>query len=240
MAAEPRVALVTGGGGVIGAAVVRTLSACGMRLAVGYHKGASAAEELAAGLPDALAVPLDVADPDAVRGAFRRSAEALGPVTVLVNAAGVLRDRPALRMRDQDWDDVLRVNLTGVFHCVRQALPSMITQRFGRIVSIGSVSGAIGLPGQSNYAAAKAGLVGFTRSVARETGRHGVTANVVAPGLVDSPLIAGLDAPARERIVGSTATGQFVTPEEVANAVRFCVDTAAVTGQLINVDGGLC
>lgn len=235
----PGVALVTGAGGAIGSAVARVLATRGTRVAVGFRRDEAAARALAAELPDALAVRVDVADPESVRACFREVTEAAGPVTVLVGAAGTLRDRPVVRMRDEDWDDVLRTNLTGMFHCVRQALPSMIAQRFGRIVTIGSVSGALGLPGQANYAAAKAGLLGLTRSVARENGRYGITANVVAPGLVESPLTAGLGASARARFLDLSATGAYVTPEDVAGAVRFCVDSPAVTGQLINVDGGL-
>ncbi|MEV4997147.1 SDR family oxidoreductase [Streptomyces niveus] len=235
----PGVALVTGATGAIGSAVARALAARGTRVAVGFRRDEAAGRALAAELPGALAVRVDVADPESVRACFREVTEAAGLVSVLVGAAGTLRDRPVVRMRDEDWDDVLRTNLTGMFHCVRHALPSMIAQRFGRIVCVGSVSGALGLPGQANYAAAKAGLLGLTRSVARENGRYGITANVVAPGLVESPLTAGLGAPARERFLGLSATGRYVTPEDVAGAVRFCVDSPAVTGQLINVDGGL-
>ena len=240
MAEEPRVALVTGASGTIGSAIVRTLAAQGIRVAIGYRSERAAAWKLADELPGTFPVEVDVADPQAVRAAFKEIGRVAGQVTVLVNAAGVLRDRPLLRMRDEDWETVLRVNLTGAFHCVRQALPAMIAQRFGRIVSIGSVSAAVGLPGQAAYSASKAGLVGLTRSVAKETGRHGVTVNVIAPGLVESALIKDLPATRRAGFVDFSATGRLVEPADVANAVRFCLDTPGLTGQLINVDGGVC
>ncbi|MFF4214985.1 SDR family NAD(P)-dependent oxidoreductase [Streptomyces nondiastaticus] len=238
MADEPRVALVTGASGTIGAAVARELAAAGLRIAAGFHRGGEAARNLAAELPDALAVPLDVTDPAAVRAAFGKVAATMGPVTVLVNAAGLLRDRPLLRMSDDDWAAVLTTNLTGPFWCVRQALPSMIAAGYGRIVSVGSAAAAFGTPGQANYCAAKAGLLAFTRSVARESGRYGVTANVVAPGLVESPLIADIGEAARTGFARRTATGSLVDARDVARAVRFCIETPALTGQSVDVDGG--
>ncbi|MER5970399.1 SDR family NAD(P)-dependent oxidoreductase [Streptomyces sp. NPDC002055] len=234
----PRVALVTGASGTIGSAVARALADAGLRVAAGYHRDADAARQLAKELPGALAVPVDVTDPDAVRAAFRDVASAAGPVTVLVNAAGVLRDRPLLRMADRDWEEVLSANLTGPFRCVRQALPAMVAAGYGRIVSIGSAAAAYGTPGQANYSAAKAGLLALTRSVAREYGRHGVTANVVAPGLVESPLIAGVGADSRAGFAERTATGGLVSAEDVARAVRFCVETPGLTGRSVDVDGG--
>jgi 3-oxoacyl-[acyl-carrier protein] reductase len=238
MTADRRVALVTGGGGTIGSAVARTLADAGMRIAVGYHRGGDAARRLAGELPDARAVRLDVTEPAAVRTAFREIVATAGPVTVLVNAAGVLRDRPLVRMADQDWDEVLTTNLTGPFHCVRQALPSMIAAGYGRIVSIGSAAAAFGTPGQANYCAAKAGLLALTRSVARETGRHGVTVNVVAPGFVESPLVAHTGSGTRTAFTSRAATGALVSAEDVARAVRFCVETPGLTGQSVDVDGG--
>ncbi|SER47868.1 3-oxoacyl-[acyl-carrier protein] reductase [Streptomyces sp. yr375] len=238
MADDARVALVTGASGTIGSAVARELAGAGFRVAAGFHRDGAAARRLAAELPDALAVPLDVTDPDAVRAAFRQIAGLAGPVTVLVNAAGVLRDRPLLRMTDRDWDEVLAANLTGPFRCVRQALPSMIAAGYGRIVSIGSAAAAFGTPGQANYCAAKAGLLALTRSVARESGRHGVTANVVAPGLVESPLVADIGAASRSGFLERAATGALVSAEDVAGAVRFCVETPGLTGQSVDVDGG--
>ncbi|MEV5505176.1 SDR family NAD(P)-dependent oxidoreductase [Streptomyces orinoci] len=239
MADEPRVALVTGAGGAIGSAACRALAADGIRIAACYRTAEGAARALAAALPEAVALPLDVRDAAAVRAAFRATAEALGPVTVLVNAAGMRHDRPAARMRDEDWDEVIDTNLTGAFRCIRQALPHMLAARHGRIVSIGSAAAALGVPGQANYAAAKAGLLGMTRAVARETGRHGITANVVSPGLVASRLTADVGGPTRTRYLQLTATGALVSAEDVAAAVRHCVNNPAMTGQLIHIDGGL-
>lgn len=234
----PRVALVTGGSGAIGAAVARLLAEQGFAVAVGYRTAHAEAKTLAAELPIAVPVELDVTDPSRVAAAFAAVTDQLGRVSVLVNAAGTTCDRPTVRMRDGDWDAVLRTNLTGAFACIRQALPGMIAAGYGRIVSIGSISATVGPPGQANYAAAKAGLAGLTRSIAHETGRYGVTANVVAPGLVESRLTAGVPDGARSAFLRAAATGRPVRAAEVARAVLFCVDTAAFTGQVINVDGG--
>ncbi|ONI92989.1 hypothetical protein ALI22I_00720 [Saccharothrix sp. ALI-22-I] len=238
MTLDGRTALVTGGGGVLGGAVAALLAERGLQVAVGYRENADTAKALADRV-NGVPVRVDVRDPDSVRAAFRQVKSELGPVTVLVNSAGVLRDRPLLRMRDGDWGDVLATNLTGAFHCVRQALPAMVAARFGRVVSIGSVSGSIGTPGQANYAAAKAGLVGLTRSLAREAGRQGVTANVVAPGLLRSALTEHVPDGVWDAYREHTATGELVDPHDVARAVLLCVESRGITGQVINVDGGI-
>ncbi len=236
---EGRTALVTGGSGELGGAVVRALAGRGLRVAVGYRANEAAADALVKETPEAIAVPLDVTDPDSVRAAFEQVRADLGPVTVLVCAAGVVRDRPAVRMRTEDWRDVLDANLTGAFHCARQALPGMLGERFGRIVSIGSVSASVGPAGQANYAAAKAGLVGMTKSLAREAGRYGITVNVVAPGLLPSALAEPVGAKLWDAYRALSATGALVDPADVARAVLFCVECPSLTGQQITVDGGV-
>ena len=234
-----RTALVTGGGGELGGLIAEALGECGLRVAVGYRGNEAGAAEVAARLPEATTVRLDVTDPSSVETAFGAVRERFGPVTVLVNAAGILRDRPVVRMRQDDWQDVIDTNLTGAFQCAKQAVPGMLAARFGRIVSIGSISGVLGPAGQANYAAAKAGLLGMSRSLAREVGRHGVTVNVVAPGLLPSALTEQVGAKLWESYRDLAATRKLVDPADVARAVRFCLDCPSLTGQQIAVDGGL-
>lgn len=240
MALDGRAALVTGGSGVIGAATARMLAARGIRVAVGYRHDKGAADDVARDCADSITVPVDVTDPDSVTEAFARVQEVLGPVTVLVAAAGVTRDRPLLRMRDRDWNEVIETDLTGAFYCVRAALPGMVAARFGRIICIGSVSSRVGIAGQANYAAAKAGLAGLVRTVAREGGRHGVTANVVAPGLLESKMTAGIPDRQLDRYRELAATGNLVDATDAARVVMVCVESASLTGQVIDVDSGFC
>jgi 3-oxoacyl-[acyl-carrier protein] reductase len=172
---------------------------------------------------------------------FAEVEEAMGPVEVLVNNAGITRDGLLLRMASDDWDTVLRTNLRSAYLCTRAALRGMLRPRWGRIVSVSSVAGLAGNPGQANYAAAKAGLVGFTRSVAKEVGSRGITVNAVAPGLVDTELTAGLADELREAALGAIALGRFGTASEVASLVGYLASDAAsyITGQVIVVDGGM-
>jgi 3-oxoacyl-[acyl-carrier protein] reductase len=239
MNSDARVALVTGGAGALGGAIAAQLAERGMSVAIGYRSNAEAAEKLAASLPDAIAVGLDVTDRDSVKDAFQEVREQLGTVTVLVNSAGITRDALTMRMSADEWQEVIDTDLTGPFNCIKQALPGMVTQRFGRVVTVGSISGSLGPPGQANYAAAKAGLAGMTKTLSREVARRGITVNVVAPGLVESPLAEQLDPRLRELYTSMTATGREVTPEDVACAILFCVDCSSLTGQVINVDGGI-
>jgi 3-oxoacyl-[acyl-carrier protein] reductase len=233
------IAFVTGGSGVIGSACVADLGRKGARVAVGYREDVQAAVRVASQVPDAIAVQIDVTKPECVNKAFAQIESELGSVAVLVTAAGDIRDRPMLRMRDDDWEHVMRVNLNGAFYCMRRALPGMVADRWGRIVGIGSLSGLLGNAGQCNYAAAKAGLVGLARALAREVGRHGVTVNVVAPGLVESGLSASTPDAARQRLDTLASIGSRVEPGDIATAVSFCVDCPAMTGQVIAVDGGI-
>ncbi|MGH9040481.1 MAG: 3-oxoacyl-ACP reductase FabG, partial [Acidimicrobiia bacterium] len=190
---------------------------------------------------EALAVAADVADPAAVDVAFKEIEATFGPVQVLVNNAGVTRDGLLMRMSDDAWSDVVRTNLDGAFHTIRRATPAMVRGRFGRIVNIGSAAGLTGSAGQVNYAAAKAGLVGLTRSVARELASRNVTANLVAPGPIATAMLDGVSEDRQAELAKLTPLGRLGTPEEVAAAVAFlCSDAAGyITGAVLAVDGGL-
>lgn len=235
-----RVALVSGGSGGIGAATAAALAASGHRVAVGYATNREAAEKACADI-GGLAVCIDVTEPDAVDTAFSEVEEALGPVTVVVNNAGVTGDGLLLRMSDAQWRRVLATTLDGAFNVSRRALPAMVRARFGRIVNVGSVVGAVGSAGQANYAAAKAGLVGFTRSLARELASRGITCNVVAPGPINTAMTNALPEERRSELIASVPLGRMGTPEEVAAVIDFLCSPAAayVTGAVVPVDGGL-
>ncbi|HXY93401.1 MAG TPA: 3-oxoacyl-[acyl-carrier-protein] reductase [Acidimicrobiia bacterium] len=240
-----RTAFVTGGSRGIGRACAVALGAAGHRVAFCYasdHDGAKetqAAIERAGG--DGLAIQTDVADPAAVDRAFGEIEDALGPVELLVNNAGIAADGLVVRMTDEQWDTVLRTNLTGAFHTIRRATPKMMRARFGRIVNVSSVSGQTGQAGQANYAAAKAGLVGLTRSVARELASRGVTCNAVAPGPIVTAMTEALPDDWRAWATATVPAGRLGDPDEVAAVVTFlCSDPAGyVTGALVPVDGGL-
>jgi 3-oxoacyl-[acyl-carrier protein] reductase len=241
---EGRVALVTGASRGIGRACAVALASEGARVAVGFREDKEGALETVGQLPagagaGGIAVRIDVRDPERVAAAFDEVERELGPVEVLVNNAGATRDRLLMRLGEDDWTDIIETNLSGVFRCTKRALPGMLRNRWGRIVSIGSVVGTLGNPGQTNYAAAKAGLVGFTRALAREVAAKGITANVVSPGLVETEMTKGIKEAAREAMLDRIPMGRPGTPEDVAEAVCFCARASYVTGQTIVVDGGL-
>jgi 3-oxoacyl-[acyl-carrier protein] reductase len=190
---------------------------------------------------EALAVQVDVSRPDSVDAAFARVEETWGKVEVLVSNAGINRDGLVMRMGDDQWGEVLRTNLDGAFHLVRRASPGMVRARWGRIVLVGSVVGLSGSAGQANYGAAKAGLIGLTRTVARELGSRGITVNLVAPGPIGTAMTDALSDERRVQMTGQVPLGRFGTPEEVAAAVAFlCSDAAGyVSGAVLPVDGGM-
>jgi len=240
-----RVALVTGASRGIGRAVAVALGRAGCRVAVGFGgDAAGGAETLAAVTADGgtgTTVGIDVAEATSVDAAFAAVEAELGPVEILVNNAGITRDGLLARMSDDQWAAVLDTNLGGAFHTIRRATPKMMRARFGRIVNVSSVSGHLGAPGQANYSAAKAGLLGLSRAVARELAPRNVTCNVVAPGPIVTAMTDALPDEWRAAMEATVPLGRLGTPEEVAAVVAFlCSDAAAyVTGALVPVDGGL-
>ena len=242
---ESRVAFVTGGSRGIGRACAIALAESGHRVAFCYLSDEDGAKETRAAVErtgvETLAVRTDIRDPAAVDSAFGEIEQALGPVALLVNNAGTTEDGLVARMSDEQWQRVIDTNLTGAFHTIRRATPKMMRARWGRIVNVSSVGGHRGGPGQANYAAAKAGLLGLTRSVARELAPRNVTCNVVAPGPIVTSMTEGLSDEWQVAAQEAVPLGRFGQPDEVGAVVAFlCSDRAGyVTGALVPVDGGL-
>jgi 3-oxoacyl-[acyl-carrier protein] reductase len=240
-----KLALVTGASRGIGAAIARDLAAAGGRVVVNYRERRDAAEAVAADIRAAggfaEVLGFDVADGDAVDAAIRDVAARLGNVDILVNNAGVSADGLILRTSDEAWDRVLDVNLKGVFNCTKAVSRAMMRARSGRIVNISSVVGFMGNTGQSTYAAAKAGVIGFTKAAAREFASRDITVNAVAPGLIATDMLEGMQAAARDMVLALVPLGRLGTPEDVAAAVTFLAGPggAYITGQVIHVNGGL-
>jgi 3-oxoacyl-[acyl-carrier protein] reductase len=227
---------VTGGSRGIGRAIAVELAKAGAEVVVGYRSGTEEAESVATEI-QGRAIEADVADPEQAKGLV----EEAGEIAILVNNAGLTRDGVLARMTDADWRDVIETNLSSVFYTCRAASRGMMKRRSGSIVNISSIVGLRGNWGQTNYSSSKAGIIGFTKSLARELGSRGVRANVVAPGYVKTRLTDELPQEARDAMLGNTPLGRLGDPEDVAGAVRFlCSDEAAfITGEVLLVDGGL-
>jgi 3-oxoacyl-[acyl-carrier protein] reductase len=239
------VAVITGGTRGIGLAVAKRLSADGYDLLLTYRDDAAAAksaqEELSPSGRQVTVVAADIATADGAGAAIEAAMQQLGRLDVLVNNAGITRDTLLMRMNDDDWDDVLTTNLKGAFLTSKAAIRPMLRQRSGRIVNLSSVVGLVGNAGQANYAAAKAGLIGFTKSLAKEVGSRGITVNAVAPGFIATRMTETLPEESKKTILERTPLGRFGTPEDVAGVVAFLVgpDASFITGHTLTVDGGL-
>ena len=240
---KDRVAVVTGASRGIGQATALELARHGAKVVVNYARSSEAAEGTAEGINnaggEAIAVKADVSQSEQVDNLFKTTLDKFGHIDVLVNNAGITKDTLLLRMKPEQWQAVIDLNLTGVFLCTKAASKPMIKQRSGRIINIASVAGQMGNPGQANYSAAKAGVIGFTKTVAKELANRGVTVNAVAPGFIATDMTEDLKS---DKIIELIPLNRYGKPEEVAGTIRFlAADPAAayITGQVFNVDGGM-
>ncbi|HZS49422.1 MAG TPA: 3-oxoacyl-[acyl-carrier-protein] reductase [Bryobacterales bacterium] len=241
---QNRVAFITGASQGIGRACALALARRGARVIAAARqqdKLEQVVTEICNAGGRAAAVPLDVTSGESVASAFRQAEALFGRIEILVNNAGVTRDGLVMRMKRENWDAVLNTNLTGSFLCIQQVLPGMVRARWGRIINISSVVGETGNPGQANYVAAKAGLIGLTKAVAQEVASRGITVNAVAPGFIDTAMTAALEPAARERLLPLIPLGRMGTDMDVAHAVCFLASDEAgyITGHVLDVNGGL-
>lgn len=240
-----RVAFITGASRGIGKAIALTLSKAGAEVA-GIDLNLDELKSSMKIIEDAtgrrtIAVQADVADPSSIEKGVEETIKVLGRIDILVNNAGITKDNILLRMKDEEWDKVIKVNLTGTFNCTKAIIKGMVKQRSGRIISIASVVGAMGNVGQANYAASKAGIIGFTKSIAREYANRGITANAIAPGFIETDMTKALSEEIRDVLIKQIPAGKLGTPEDVANVVEFLAsdEAAYITGQVIHVNGGM-
>jgi 3-oxoacyl-[acyl-carrier protein] reductase len=242
---EGKVALVTGASRGIGAAIANRLAMAGAKVAINYNTSAEAAAAVMRSIDaaggTAMLVDADVSRQSDAENAVKSVVDNWGAIDILVNNAGINRDRLLLRMKPEDFDAVLDVNLRGAFLCTRYVMPHLIKKRHGRVINMSSVVGLSGNPGQANYAAAKAGLVGFTKAVAREVASRNVTVNALAPGYITTGMVADLSDAKRQQILDRIPMGRFGSAEEVAETVAFLSSDGAgyITGQVITIDGGM-
>lgn len=245
MLLDHKVAIVTGASRGIGRAVALTLAGAGAKIVINYAGNEKAAreveEQIVAQGGEALVVQADVSQMNDVEKLVKQTTERFGRIDILVNNAGITRDNLLMRMKEEDWDAVMNTNLKGIFNCTKAISRVMMKQRSGKIVNMSSVVGVMGNAGQANYAAAKAGVIGFTKSMARELASRGITVNVVAPGFIATDMTAVLSEQVKEDLEGRIPLGRLGSPDDVASAVLYLVSDSAnyITGQTLHVDGGM-
>ncbi len=242
---ESKVALVTGGSRGIGRATAIKLASLGAKVVINYNRSKEAAEEVVRAISEAggeaVVAPGDVSTKEGAENAVNTALNTWGRIDILVNNAGITRDTLLMRMSEEDWEAVIDTNLKGAYLCSKLAVRSMLRNRWGRIINISSVVGLVGNVGQANYASAKAGLLGLTKSIAREFGSKNITANAIAPGYIETDIVAALSEDIKKAILSQIPAGRYGKPEEVAELVAFLAsDKAAyINGQTINIDGGM-
>ncbi len=241
---DRRTALVTGASRGIGKACVLALSAAGHRVVLAsrtLEKLEELAGEIRASGSEAFAVEMDLSSKDSIANGFGKAAKDFGRIDILVNNGGITKDGLAMRMKEADWNIVLQTNLSGSFYAMQQVMPAMMRERWGRIINISSVVGEMGNPGQSNYSASKAGLIGLTKSLARELGSRNITVNALAPGFIATDMTHDLSNELKQKMIEQTPLGRMGTAEDIAHAVRFLVSEEAgfITGHVLDVNGGI-